>query len=143
MALLKKLGFLILSSQALLLGSDANCCSLFSHEEEPNLGPQPVGTIPDATLFAGSNECGPTSLDFDVTPYFDGMGHPLTYCLSSVSYEGDISDLTVTLNPFTGALHIPAGWFGCFVAINLHLIAKNAHGSAEQHMKVNLDPCGG
>jgi hypothetical protein len=143
MTLLKKLGFLILSSQALLLSSYANGCCFSSNTEQPNLGPEPVGTIPDVTLFAGSNDCGPTSLQFDVTPYFDGLGHPLTYCLSSVSYQGDISNLTVTLNPFTGQLNIPAGWFGVFVGIDLHIVVKNPYGSAEQHMRVNLDPCGG
>lgn len=140
----KKLGFLVLFLQTLLFTVvSAECGCPYATSHQPNRAPQPVGTIPDQTIFANSTDCGPNNLYFDVTPYFDSSGEALTYCLSSLSYQGDISNLTVTLNPFTGILTIPVGWFAVFTAINLHIVAKNPYGSATQHMKVNLDPCGG
>jgi hypothetical protein len=105
--------------------------------------PVAIGTIHDETLFVPNDHCGPMSLDFDVTPFFDGHKEPLTYALSSVFIEGQASQLTITLDPFTGVLEIPVGWFGVNTTIHLHIIAKNPYGSASQNMRVFLEPCGG
>jgi hypothetical protein len=105
--------------------------------------PLPVGTIQDQTLTIPGNFCGPNYLHFDISPYFEGYGEPLTYCLSSVNIEGSVSNLQVTLNPYEGLLQIPMGWFGSHVLIQLHIIAKNPFGSAMQTMDIYLEPCGG
>lgn len=105
--------------------------------------PHAKGTIPDQTLSANSTDCGPNSLQFDITPYFESHGEPLVYCLSNITIDGDVSNLKVTLNPFDGMLNIPVGWFGVNTTITLKFIAKNPYGSGSQLMKVFLTPCGG
>lgn len=128
---MKKLGFLVLSSQALLLSG-------FATES----GPQAVGTIPPQAIYAGGVECGtPDNLNFDLTPYFDAAGEPITYCLSSLSCQGDTTNLVVTLDPYTGILTIPVGWFAAGAVIDLNIVAKNPYGNAMQHMTVSLNSC--
>lgn len=139
----KKLGFLALFVQALLINNYAQACGCQGAAQVPDLGPQPVGTIPDQTLFANSTDCGPNSLSFDLTPYFDSLGQPLSYCLSNLLIDGDVSNLNVTVNPFTGLLTVPLGWFGVNTTIHLTFVGKNPFGSAMQHMQIFLEPCGG
>ena len=128
---------LVSSLAALFLFSQINADAT-SHSP-----PVAVGTIADQTIFVPNDDCGPMSLHFDLTPYFDGQGEALTYCLSHLFIEGDASNLTLTLNPFTGMLDIPVGWFGINTTINLKMIAKNPYGSISQTMKIFLEPCGG
>jgi len=136
--MLKKLGLLTSSLALLIVNSSEACdCSCESH------APKPVGTIEDQTIFVGSTGCGSSCLHFDLTPYFDSYGQPLSYCLSNLSIEGDVSNLNVTVNPFTGMLNVPQGWFGVNTVIHLTIIGKNPEGSAMQHMNIFLEPCGG
>ena len=94
-------------------------------------------------IFVPNADCGPMSLHFDITPFFDSHDEPLTYCLSDMFIDGSVSNLTIALNPFTGMLDVPVGWFGVRTTINLKIIAKNPYGSAFQTMKILLEPCGG
>jgi hypothetical protein len=105
--------------------------------------PEAFGTIEDQTLSLNPIDCGPNSLNFDVTPYFDSHGDSLNYCLSSIDIEGSVTNFKITLNPFTGKLTIPEGWWGVNTNIYLHIVAKNPYGSATQPMKIFLEPCGG
>jgi hypothetical protein len=134
--MMKKLGFLVLS---VLISSNSEACDCQCGSKAP----KPVGTIEDQMIFVGSTGCGPGSLQFDLTPYFNSYGEPLSYCLSNVAIDGDVSNLNVTVNPFTGMLNVPIGWFGVNTTIHLTIIGKNPEGSATQHMNIMLEPCGG
>lgn len=119
-----------------------NCPSIYaSPSQKP---PSSVGLIADQSL-STSTDCGPDSLNLDLTPYFNSYGAPLTYCLSKVSTTGSpIETISIQLDPFTGLLSIPAGWFaGPYTTIKLKIIAKNGFGSASQTMNVFLEACGG
>jgi hypothetical protein len=105
--------------------------------------PRPIGKIEDQTIFVLNEDSGPMSLHFDLTPFFESGSEPLNYCVSNMFIDGNVSDLTIILNPFTGMLDIPIGWFGAHTIINLKIIAKNPYGSAFQSMKVLLESCGG
>jgi hypothetical protein len=106
--------------------------------------PEAVGTIEDQILSVNGNACGPDKLSLSIAPYFNGHGEPLTYCLSSINLKGgDVENLLITLNPFDGLLNVPLGWFGVGTTIELRIIAKNPYGSAQQEMKILLEPCGG
>lgn len=105
--------------------------------------PHAVGSIEDQMIFANSTDCGPNSLLFDISPYFEAGGDPLTYCLTEMFIDGDVSNLKVTLNPFNGLLDVPIGWFGVNTTIHLKFVAKNPYGSADQKMRIFLEPCGG
>ncbi|GEM_PF-4328251 len=133
--MMKKLGFLVFSLLTCHISHacDCNC----SH------APEAVGTIEDQTIFANSTNCGPNSLHFDLSPYFDSYGEPLSYCLSHVSIEGQVSNLNLSVNPFTGILEVPEGWFGVETTLHLNIVGKNPEGSAMQQMTIYLAPCGG
>jgi hypothetical protein len=109
--------------------------------------PEIVSPIPDQTIFANGDACGPNALYLDLSPYFTGFGEPLTFCLSSCniqsSPQGAVSQLKITLDPFTGLLSIPPGWFAVWATLDLNIVVKNPYGSAEQSMRVYLLPCGG
>lgn len=137
--MIRKLGFLALSTQALLISNHSEACDCLCESRAPKA----IGTIEDQTIFANSTDCGPDSLHFDLTPYFDSFGEPLSYCLSNLSIEGDVSNLNLTVNPFTGMLNVPPGWFGVNTTIHLTIVGKNPEGNAMQHMNIFLEPCGG
>lgn len=106
--------------------------------------PKAVGTIQDQIIFVNGNACGDNQLTLNIAAYFDGQGEPLTYCLSSIHIKGGtVESLNISLNPFNGYLNIPLGWFGVSTVVELKIIAKNPYGSAQQEMKVYLEPCGG
>jgi hypothetical protein len=135
--IMRNLTLLTLCWVAISFEGFASTSSVFHH------APQALGTIEDQILMVNGNFCGPNFLNFDVTPYFEGYGEPLSYCLSSVNIEGTVSNLQVTLNPYNGLLQIPLGWFGVQTLIKLHIIAKNPYGSAMQTMDIYLEACGG
>jgi hypothetical protein len=133
--MIKKLGFLAFSLFACHTSHACDCQG--SHP------PESVGTIEDQTIFVNSTDCGPNSLHFDLTPYFNSFGQPLSYCLSHMVVDGDVSNLNLSVNPFTGMLDVPQGWFGVNTALRLTIVGKNPKGSAMQHMTIYLEPCGG
>lgn len=134
---MKKLGLFFLAVQSSLF------CNPSHSLQRTAPVPEAVGTIEDQMIFANSTDCGPNTLEFDIKPYFNSYGEPLSYCLSNIYIEGDVSNLNVTLDPYHGMLHIPLGWFGVNTTIHLQFVGKNPYGSAMQHMRVFLEPCGG
>ena len=107
--------------------------------------PIAVGTIDEVVLTIGSNSCGPDELSLSLLPYFESYGEPLTYCLSSFIIDGStVEHFGIQLNPYTGLLTVPSGWFASPSAtIKLRIVAKNPYGSAMQKMNITLGVCGG